>query len=468
MQQWYANIFGNTLANQITAIMDEYYRLATIRKPEFMGWNQIEPNTPVHNSAFDPFQHGDEIYKRIKAYRRLIQQVEQIKAFIPERLYDAYVELVSYPVQASAYMNEKMLYAQKSRLFAAYHLPVALKYASLSRQAYDSIISLTTQYNHLAHGKWMNMMDMKPRNLPVFQQADLPEQVDSFQKGILVWLEGQNAPMTNHAHDTLPCFSGLPHESHFIELFNQDTTPAYWHASANVKWIQLNQTSGFLNEEERITVQIVRNYLPSDSATGSITIQSGDSSYIIDIKATTIADSVIPASILIEKNTCVAIQGYQYTSKHETSNGARWTSIPLSGYSDSACMLLPASAYPINQNDTSYLSYQFYTQSTGPARITIFTLPTHAVQPNTSLRIAVMLDHGDKHVLSYEAPAEIAVWRENVLSNHARCMFSTHFSRPGWHELKIAPLDPGVIIDQILVSFQPAIPVYAIQSKLTK
>lgn len=114
MQQWYANIFGNALANQITAIMDEYYQLATIRKPEFMGWNQIEPNTPVHNSTFDPFQHGDEIYKRIKAYRRLIQQVEQIKAFIPERLYDAYVELVSYPVQASAYMNEKMLYAQKN------------------------------------------------------------------------------------------------------------------------------------------------------------------------------------------------------------------------------------------------------------------------------------------------------------------------------------------------------------------
>jgi len=465
IRKWYAGIFGEQYAKSITSIMDEYDRLACIRKPEFMGWNQTEPNTPVQNTAFDPFQHGDEIQKRIQAYQHLVQQVEHIKNHIPDNLQGAYAELVLYPVEASAFMNQKMLYAQKSRLFANYHLPVAMKYARLSREAYDRIINLTEQYNHLAHGKWQNMMDMQPRNLPVFKQPDVPDNIHSVGKGMLVWIEGQKKPIENQVHDTLPCFTGLPYESHFIALFNRDTVPVHWTASANANWITINPASGTLKDETRLEVSIKSNHIPASLSSGLIRIKSGDSNYVIHVKLIPEVHPVLSSSSLIEKDQLVSIQAYQFTQRHEAMNGGKWAGIPLLGYSDSAFTFLPATSSPIYKNDTAYLSYRFYTWSTGPAEITIFTLPTHAVQPGGQLRIAASVDHNPKHILSYNAEAETSAWKENVLSNHSRCTFRCVFSQSGWHELKIEPLDPGVVIDQILINFRPDIPVYAIQDK---
>ncbi|WP_177224194.1 glycosyl hydrolase 115 family protein [Thermoflavifilum thermophilum] len=466
MRNWYAHLFGNQFADSICTIMDEYDRLASIRKPEFMGWNQVEPNTPVQNAAFHPFQHGDEIDQRIRAYQKLAEQAERIQKHIPNNLQDAYMELVLYPVKASAYMNEKILYAQKSRLFAHYHLPVAWKYASLSQQAYDRIVSITQQYNQVAHGKWRYMMDMQPRNLPVFQKPVLPKIINPTQKGTLIWLEGQSKPIENHFYDTLPVFAGLPHESHFIDLFNRDTVPVRWEASASTDWISIQPaSSGILKEEIRLQVSVNPKLRPSSPASGMIRIRSGDSTYVIHVQLVPVPTAALSSPLLVEKNQLISLQAYQFTHKHEAVNVGKWTGIPLLGYSDSAFTLLPSSSSPINQNDTAYLSYRFYTWSTGPAEITIFTLPTHAVQPHGQLRIAVSVDQKPNHILSYDAEAETSAWKENVLSNHARCIFSADFTQPGWHELKIAPLDPGVVLDQILINFRPDIPVYAIQDK---
>ncbi|HYW34156.1 MAG TPA: glycosyl hydrolase 115 family protein, partial [Balneolaceae bacterium] len=116
MRQWSASIFGRQNAKAITKVKDQYYRLAMIRRPEFMGWSQVYPQTPTKNTAFRPFFDGDEIARRLNAYKRLIRKVEQIKKNIPDDRRNAYFELVRYPVEGAAYMNEKFLYAQKSRL----------------------------------------------------------------------------------------------------------------------------------------------------------------------------------------------------------------------------------------------------------------------------------------------------------------------------------------------------------------
>ena len=72
--------------------------------------------------------------------------------------------MIQYPVQASNEMNKKMLYAQFAR-----HTPSDS--ASLwkkSDAAYDSIVSLTRQFNSLLDGKWNHIISTAPRGLPVF------------------------------------------------------------------------------------------------------------------------------------------------------------------------------------------------------------------------------------------------------------------------------------------------------------
>src|SRR5699024_9113401 len=120
---------------------------------------------------------------------------------------------------------EKILYSQKSRLFAKYHLPVANDYASFSQKAYDSIKILTQEYNQLLRGKWKGIMDMAPRNLPVFQAPDLPKEVVSKKKGILIWPEGQTSPDSMNGSLNLPVFNPYSAKKHFIKLFNKGDKP---------------------------------------------------------------------------------------------------------------------------------------------------------------------------------------------------------------------------------------------------
>ena len=73
-------------------------------------------------------------------------------------------------------MSRKILYAQKSRLYVETNVELAGYYAQLATDAYNEITALDYTYNRdMQNGKWNLMMDMKPRDLPVFQQPVLPD-----------------------------------------------------------------------------------------------------------------------------------------------------------------------------------------------------------------------------------------------------------------------------------------------------
>lgn len=462
MRQWHNKIFGQQNAAAITNVMNEYYRLAFIRRPEFMGWNRTYPNTPTRNTAFRPFLDGDEIAGRVNAYKQLIQKVEQIKKNIPADLQNAYFELVTYPVEAAAYMNEKFLYAQKSRLFAQYNLPVANDYASWSQQAYDSIKILTDEYNDLDNGKWKYMMDRAPRNLPVFKLPELPEKVHSDQKGIVVWLEGQSTPAQKQLQDTLPVFNPYNAKHHFIALLNKGSQPVKWQAATDQDWIHLNQSSGALQTEDKIEVTINWNKLPAAIREGALTLKTQDSSFKIYVQIAPPMKGRISPNPIVEQDGHVFIQAYQFIKKYNYSKTHQWEPVQELGYSDSAYSILPVPVADTQKLHTAYLEYKFYTYSKGPAEITAFTLPTEPVNNKHGMRIAVSFDHGQKHIISYQTKAGSKQWQQNVLSNHARCSLNYNFSTTGWHTIKIYPLDPGVVLDQILINFKPDQKIYAV------
>jgi lysophospholipase L1-like esterase len=178
-QQWIKSIFGDAATAEIDKIMHRYYRLAGQRKPEHLGWNRVEDysRAAVEDTGFSPFCFGDETERRIGAYSEMAALSAQVyEKQIPEQLKPAYFQLVHYPVAASAAMNRKMLYAQKSRHYAGKDIELAGYYARLATGAYNEIAALDYTYNRdMLNGKWELMMDMKPRDLPVFQKPALPQ-----------------------------------------------------------------------------------------------------------------------------------------------------------------------------------------------------------------------------------------------------------------------------------------------------
>ncbi len=155
LERWLCAQFGPLVGHGIAPAMRELYRLNAIRKPEFMGWTQVELDKKKYpggksvpsTTAFTQ----SEAYERMAAFARIEATVDTYKGMVPERCQDAYFAAVLYPVHASAAMTRKML-----------------SDSVVSHRAYEEIQQLTEHYNTMNGGKWHGLMSAAPRNLPVF------------------------------------------------------------------------------------------------------------------------------------------------------------------------------------------------------------------------------------------------------------------------------------------------------------
>lgn len=159
--------FGEAIGEDLLPVMMEHYRLSYIRKPEFMGnTREEEYHTNAYRIVKDMPWSRSYINKRLEDYQVISDKVEKLASRIQQDRQDAYFQLIKYPVQATAEMNKKMLYAQFAR-----HGEMNWNKSDV---AYDSIASLTRIYNIgiRNNGKWHRMMDHQPRRLPVFEPVD--------------------------------------------------------------------------------------------------------------------------------------------------------------------------------------------------------------------------------------------------------------------------------------------------------
>ena len=164
LKSWLGREFGSNCAEELLPAMEAHYQLSYIRKPEFMGNTREEERDPKYKVIKDLPWSEQTISERLRSYTVLSDVVERMESNIPADRQDAYFQLVKYPVQAAAQMNRKILTAQLAR-----HSKVDWKQ---SDAAFDSIASLTQQYNSLQNGKWNRMMDFQPRKLSVFKRVE--------------------------------------------------------------------------------------------------------------------------------------------------------------------------------------------------------------------------------------------------------------------------------------------------------
>lgn len=180
LEHWLCTQFGMKAGKQLAPVMESFYNLCSMRRPEFMGWNQVELDkkkyargwSPVSDTEFSPTEFGGELDRYVNRYAELCQKVKEVSMDIRPELQDAYFAAVSYPVCAAAAMAEKQLLAQVSRNTED---TASKSAANRSMSAYQEIQRLTAYYNNeLSGGKWKGLMSMEPRGLYVFGEPTLP------------------------------------------------------------------------------------------------------------------------------------------------------------------------------------------------------------------------------------------------------------------------------------------------------
>lgn len=167
-----AKIFGSQYENQFQQLLDEYYRLAWSRKPEYMGWEyewDDKAHTGLKPTEFSFFNY-DDFQQRLADYRRISDAVEVISEEVKsEKWAAAFFELVQFPIQGAYQMNRKFMMAQLSNQQLNYGEPARAHWAALEMEAaYDSINTLNRRYNEQLDGKWRGMMDLAPAFCALF------------------------------------------------------------------------------------------------------------------------------------------------------------------------------------------------------------------------------------------------------------------------------------------------------------
>ena len=246
--KWLCREFGQEIGNRLMPVMREYYRLTAIRKPEFMGWTQVELDKRIYkwgwsdvtDTEFSLTAFGGELDRYLSDWHTLTDEIKKIEKILPDNRRDTYFSHVKYPVLSAAAMSSKMLEAQRARNIAKTNSGIGrwqrdealLKACAKSQAAYQEIRSLTSIYNNIADGKWRHLIVDNPRDLYVFYAPKLPimlsdKEVDEYKNdtgenvheivndGSYV---ARNACQWDKADDGVVCVQSLGHSMNAVRL----------------------------------------------------------------------------------------------------------------------------------------------------------------------------------------------------------------------------------------------------------
>ena len=186
---WLTTNFGADVSQKIYTAMRKFYNLTGKRRPEFMGWNQVELDKKLYHRGLSPVadtelsftEFGGEADRYIREFLEIAKIVEDAGQSIDPSLRDAYFAAIIYPVLSASNNAVKMLEAQRARSFASGGVNNDIDNSKLylatarSQEAYRNIRALTETYNEkMSGGKWRKSMNMSPRDLPAGYAPMLP------------------------------------------------------------------------------------------------------------------------------------------------------------------------------------------------------------------------------------------------------------------------------------------------------
>lgn len=480
LMDWASRDFGKEYASGIASVMERHYQLAYARRPENMVmWNGRKKEHEWE--WFSLNNYNDEVQKRIDAYDSLINEVDEIYNSLPDKLKDSFFQMVVYNVKGAGLHNKKVLYAQKSHSYGKQNRSGAARYAALAQQAENEIHHLIHHYNReqlTVGAKWDHMASLPGPWGGQWQQWAMPP-IDCYPGN-----GNQNLKIaTEGGQETfLPGFSVFNKDKRFIDLCNTGNGVLYWSAKGSNDWISLSEESGVISDEKRIWVTINWEKAPKGKKIeGIITFdwystaasQWMDWETLSDEKREEYMNGIVknrntgnvsPVNFFVfnpltpstenvkgfvESNGYISIEAEHYSRKTDRSK-ASWNVIEGLGRTGNSITVLPTnipcitSPYEIIRK-SPLLEYDVYTFTEGKFSIEFNCIPSQKINADYGLRLAVAVDDGEPIITSHRK-------MRNVLDNLMVLESSVDFRKEGQHTLKVWMVDPGVVIDKIIVN----------------
>ena len=451
---WSARHFGPEHAAEIADLISKYTKYNGRRKPE-----QLEPDT----FSLIHFQEAERVESKWQA---ITTQAERIQQELPPAYRDAFFELVLYPVKASAIVNELYITAGENRLFATQGRVSATDLATRARTLFADDAALSSEYNHqLAHGKWDHMMDQTHIGYTYWNQPPLNampavsevQPASGAKMGIAV--EG-SAIASDRALGfaggglSLPGFDAYNQQTRFIDVFNQGDQPFAFTVSADHPWIAVTPDRGTVSKDQRLLVHIDWNQVRpgENSGTVSISQRSGPTIAVHLVASNPATPSRKNLDGFVENNRYVSIEASHFTSS--TSDGAtHWTNLPDFGETLSGMTIFPVTAASVlPPQSAASLEYKMYLFGSGIFHVEAILAPTLNFVPGRGLRYAISFDDQPPLVVDALADDSEKAWATAVSDGVRKVTSTLTIAQPGYHTLKFQMVDPGIVLEKLIVS----------------
>jgi hypothetical protein len=300
---------------------------------------------------------------------------------------------------------------------------------------------------HIGYTYWQQ----PPTNtMPEVKEIALPE---AAQMGVAV--EGGGADLALAPIDV------FHRQRRHIDVFNRGRAPFEFSATASEPWIVVSAPHGRIDKERRLSVSIDWGKAPRHSDSGFVEI-SGAGGAPVRVKVNLFWPEEPTRDALkgfVEAGGVVSIEAEHYTAK--TDAAARWEKIPDYGRTLSAMSIFPVTAASVTPPENSpSLEYRMYLFDPHEVAVEAIVAPTLNFVPGRGLRFAISFDDQPRQVVDALAQDSQADWETSVRDNVRRVRSAHTLAGSGYHTLKVWMVDPGVVLEKLVVDLGGLKPSY--------
>lgn len=150
-----------------------------------------------------------------------------------------------------------------------------------------------------------------------------------------------------------------------------------------------------------------------------------------------------------EKDGYISIEAGDF-ARQNNSDRIHWEVIPDFGKTKSGVSTFPQNAYP-KSDENIYLEYDVNFESKGEFEVQLFLAPTLNFNHNKGLRYEISFDGETPQIVNFNGhyKGELGQWQaEHIIKSVTK----HQILNPGKHSLRFRVLEPGIVLEKILIN----------------
>ncbi|MDN4503198.1 glycosyl hydrolase 115 family protein [Alteromonadaceae bacterium BrNp21-10] len=447
-EQWAAQQFGEQFAPQIARILTGYTRHNGRRKPESLD---ADTYSQLH------YQEADRISAELLS---LQSAAENLYRKIPAQYQEAFFQLVLHPIKASSTVFELYNNVAKNRLYAEQGRASANGYADKAKQLFAADGALQQEFHQRNNGRWDQMMAQShigythwnnpPADTMPLVYVNEPAKVADM--GVAV--EGMADAWPQFSGLTLDQFHPYGQQKRYVDVFNKGTQSFNFSAEASEPWITVSKTSGSVGLEQRLWVSIDWQQAPKGELNGTVFIK-GTGWGGAKVAVSAFNPDITLHKGFVEADGYIALEAASanvVAAKDESNTLANWQLIQNHGRTLSSMSAVgDVDKSFADPTQAPYLEFDLQLFNPQNLQVSTVVAPSLNFVPDRGLRFAIGFDDQPPTMVDILADNSPKAWEQSVLDGVRIALSQHQLDKAGAHKLRVYMVDPGVVIQKIII-----------------